>query len=243
MSHKTTVHKARGFTIIELMLAMTFLSFVLVFIVLTLVQMVRTYDKGLTIKQINQAGRTVTEDIAKSVRGEQPGEVVLTHVPEGYLCVGDTLYIWNSVFKTQGSGVTQNLNLNQYTFFPSGTGISLARQKMNANQAALCRSVSGLPASYTVFMNNPDNYSLLGDRARVIWAGATPSPDGRLVKLTFVLGTYDTTEATRIQAGSFSDVYNTPHYENNQPTCYPGSNGNYCAFAEFSTTVYLPNGQ
>lgn len=232
--------KQRGFTIIELLLAMTFLSFVLVFLALTLVQMIRTYDKGLTIKQVNQAGRTMTEDIAKSMRGEQPGQIVLTNVPNGRLCVGNVMYLWNPVYVGSATSPTPNTSPNNYAF--SGAPrvpITMARQYLS-NPSVTCNAAS--LANYNV-TRNETNYSLLGDRARVLWAGVTPSPDGRLVKLTFILGTYDITEQSNIQSGAIANVFNTPHFASGQPTCHPGSNGNYCAFSTFSTTVYLPNGQ
>lgn len=232
--------KQQGFTIIELMLAMTFLSFVLVFLALTLVQMIRTYDKGLTIKQVNQAGRAMTEDIAKSMRGEQPGNIVLTNVANGRLCIGNVMYIWNPVYVGSMTSPTPNQNPDNYAF--SGAPrqpITMAREYLT-NPSVNCNAAS-LP-NYSI-TRNQTNYSLLGDRARVLWAGQTPSADGRLVKLTFILGTYDSTEQTNIRTSNFTQVFNTPHISGGQPTCHPGSKGNYCAFATFATTVYLPNGQ
>lgn len=224
-----------GFTLIELMLAMTFLSFILVFMALTLVQMLRTYDKGLTVKQINQAGRTITEDISKSIRGEQPGQVVLTAVPNGRLCIGNIMYVWNPVYVGARSAPTPNPSPNAHVFSNAPTAISMARIKLT-NPTNNCAQ----PASPA---HGPENYSLLGDRARVVWAGASPSPDGRLVRVSFVLGTYDVLDQPGISAANYTNVFNTPTFTSGEPTCKSGSDGNYCAFAEFSTIVYLPNGQ
>jgi len=229
-------HKSHGFTLIELMLAMTFLSFILVFMALTLTQMIRTYDKGLTVKQINQAGRTVIEDIARSMRGQQSGQIVVSTVTDGRLCVGDIMYVWNPVYKGTQTSPAPNQTPDQYQFNTPTTPMTMARLKL-ANATNNC----AFPAAPNV--QSQDNYSLLSDRARVLWAGATPSADGRLVELTLVLGTYDITEQTNIKNNTLTSVFNTPTFTGGQPTCKSGSDGNYCAFSEFSTIVYLPNGE
>lgn len=226
----------QGFTIIELMLAMTFLSFVLVFMALTIVQMMRTYDKGLTVKQVNQAGRTVTDDIAKAMRGEQPGGIVVANVANGRLCIGNVMYVWNPVYVGSRSAPTPSSTDN---YKIDGAPLTMARQYL-PNPTTTCNTPNLI--NYNISSSQTD-YSLLGDRARVLWAGITSSPDSRLAKLTFVLGTYDVTEATKIRAGNYAQVFNTPYFTSGNPTCQPGSNGNYCAFVEFSSIVYLPNGQ
>jgi type II secretory pathway pseudopilin PulG len=231
--------QSSGFTLIELMLAMAFLAFILMFMALTLVQMLRTYDKGLTIKQVNQAGRTLTDDIAKSLRGEKPGDIILTNVPNGRLCIGNVMYIWNPVYIGTRTAPAPNQTPDDYNFSGPAAPITMARQYL-ANPTATCSAANLV--NYTV-PHNQENYSLLGDRARVLWAGVTPSADGRLVELSFVLGTYDTTERDLIKASTYTSVFNTPTFAAGQPICKSGSDGNYCAFAEFSTIVYLPNGE
>jgi hypothetical protein len=228
--------QTQGFTIIELMLAMTFLSFVLVFMSLTIVQMMRTYDKGLTIKQVNQAGRAVTDDIAKAMRGEQPGNIVVTNVANGRLCIGNVMYIWNPVYVGSRTAPTASTTDN---YRIGGAPLTMARQYL-ANPTATCNTPNLI--NYNITPSQTD-YSILGGRARVLWAGVTNSPDGRLVKLTFIMGTYDLTEAANIRTGAYAQVFNTAYFSSGNPTCQPGSNGNYCAFVEFSSIVYLPNGQ
>ena len=234
MSHNK--QQSHGFTLIELMLAMTFLSFILVFMALTLTQMLRTYDKGLTVKQINQAGRTVIDDIARSMRGEQTGRIVATTATDGRLCIGDIMYIWNPVYKGAKTSATPNQNPDQYKFTSPAVPITMARLKLT-NPTSDCAVPVG------AINQNQDNYTLLGDRARVTWADATPSADGRLIKLTLVLGTYDITEQTNIRNSAYTNVFNTPTLVSGDAACKGGTDGNYCAFSEFSTIVYLPNGE
>ncbi len=85
-----------GFTVIELMLAMAFLAFVLLFVVTALLQMMRTYNKGLVYKEINQAGRTISEELTRNLRTAKPGSVNIQLQTEGRICLGGQAYVWNS---------------------------------------------------------------------------------------------------------------------------------------------------
>lgn len=58
-----------GFTLIELTLAIAFISVLLVTISLITQEIVKLYRKGYTIKTVNQVGRDVIEDLTNSVIG------------------------------------------------------------------------------------------------------------------------------------------------------------------------------
>ena len=89
--------KNDGFTLIELMLSLTFISFILLFMVAAILQLTRLYVKGSAIRQINQTGRQIVEDIAASVRtGTEPRPAV----GHNRLCVGNTTYAWNAEGET-----------------------------------------------------------------------------------------------------------------------------------------------
>jgi len=90
-----TNKQQQGFTLIELLLAMAFLTFMLLFVVTALTQLIGSYNKGLVYKGINQAGRTVLEEISRSIRsGTAKSTVVATD--QGRLCTGGKAYIWNT---------------------------------------------------------------------------------------------------------------------------------------------------
>jgi hypothetical protein len=98
-SHKYT----KGFTIIELTLAMTFISFLLLGIALTIIQIGAQYNQGTTAKEINQAARDMDDDISRTVSMtssvDLTNDFVLTPSEEnpagGRLCLGTYSYIWN----------------------------------------------------------------------------------------------------------------------------------------------------
>jgi|JI10StandDraft_1071094.scaffolds.fasta_scaffold03714_11 type II secretory pathway pseudopilin PulG len=86
-------HTTDGFTLIELLLAMGGIAFLLLFIVFAIVHVTGLYTKGITIRQINQVGRQLTDEISRSVR--YGGSV--TSLPDNNrLCVAGRAYIWNT---------------------------------------------------------------------------------------------------------------------------------------------------
>lgn len=99
--------KTAGFTIIELLMAMTFVSILLLVIAMTVIQISNIYNKGLTMKSVDQAGRLISDDIRQTLGQSQPFSVEtafrLQRYPEsdlqkpdgGRLCTGLYTYVWN----------------------------------------------------------------------------------------------------------------------------------------------------
>ena len=92
----------QGFTLIELMLAMSFVSALLIAIAMTVIQIGNTYNKGLTLKEVNQAGRSLTSELQKSIAQNKPfdinsgvGSRYIVQTWGGRLCIGQYSYIWN----------------------------------------------------------------------------------------------------------------------------------------------------
>lgn len=93
----------RGFTIIELMLAMSFISVLLIAIAMTVIHVSTIYTKGLTLKEVNQTGREVSEDLRRSIAASGRVELATDFaevmdgatVVGGRLCLGSSSYIWN----------------------------------------------------------------------------------------------------------------------------------------------------
>lgn len=97
-----------GFTIIELLLAMTFVSVLLLAIAVMVIQIGTVYNKGITMRAVDQAGRLVSADVQQSLGQSQPlmleSAYVLQRAPGssnsdqpegGRLCTGSYTYIWN----------------------------------------------------------------------------------------------------------------------------------------------------
>lgn len=107
--------KRAGFTLIELMLAMSFVGMLLIAIAMTTMQIMNTYNKGATIREVNTVGRAVTEDLQRTIATSVPFTVTPKVGAEddpadskyvenrgidgetygGRLCTGAYTYVWN----------------------------------------------------------------------------------------------------------------------------------------------------
>lgn len=76
------------------MLAMTGITFLLLFVTFAIIHTVGLYTRGIAIRQINQVGRQVTQDISQAIR--YGGDVT---VMSDRLCSGAYSYIPNGIFQ------------------------------------------------------------------------------------------------------------------------------------------------
>lgn len=114
------VHKqsTQGFTLIELMLAMTFISVLLLAIAMTIIQIGTIYNKGMTVKEINQSGRFIATDVSRTATAAPQLDLTTdmrTNAVGGRLCFASYTYIWNYQFAVElaKDGVPQT-GLNVY---------------------------------------------------------------------------------------------------------------------------------
>lgn len=88
-----------GFTLIELMLAMTFISILLLAIAMTIIQIGTIYNKGIVLKEMNQAARAIGDDMKRTTAASGAINLtndLVTHSAGGRLCLGTYSYIWNT---------------------------------------------------------------------------------------------------------------------------------------------------
>src|SRR5688500_9408954 len=118
MIHMAFIKKEQtGFTLVELMLALAFITFILVFAITTIIQVMRTYNKGLAVKDINQTARSSIEDMSRYIRTTTPSKIKVVSQSSGNAgraCLGGVSYAWNK----------QNQSVNQYT---DGSRVVFAR--------------------------------------------------------------------------------------------------------------------
>lgn len=146
-----------GFTIIELMLSMTFVSILLVSIAILTIQISHLYTKGLTMKEVNQAGSEVTNDIRSTIATSYADRVKFKqNGGRKLLCSGEYTYIAND---PQHISTPTSSDLIKFT---NGTIVRFA--KVRDLGGTLC-SVSSLPSKL-----NSDAVELLagGDRGLVV---------------------------------------------------------------------------
>ncbi len=91
----------RGFTLIELNLAMIFVSLLLIATVTMSIFAGRQYQKGIALKTVNQSGRLLMEQIRRDINMANPDSIkVKYYTPSGiqlkaYICLGTVSYVFN----------------------------------------------------------------------------------------------------------------------------------------------------
>jgi competence protein ComGC len=120
------VRHSKGFTLIELMLSMGFVSVLLVTIALTVIQMATIYNRGMTLKEVNQSARDISDDLRRSVASSQLFTVntdgtdssdsltikTASTTVGGRLCTGTVSYVWNLSKAIEGSDANLTKVLN-----------------------------------------------------------------------------------------------------------------------------------
>lgn len=92
-------NKQAGFTLIELTLAMAFISALLLAIAMTIIQMSQTYNKGMVIKEVNQTARDINDALRRTIADTAQTDLsggYVTTPSGGRLCLGNYSYIWNT---------------------------------------------------------------------------------------------------------------------------------------------------
>lgn len=97
----------RGFTLVELTLAMSFLSMLLLMITLLILQVSMTYNKGFTLRAVNESGQLISNEIQRKLStaptetvGYREGVVDTTaqgSITTNRLCVDGTVYAWTTL--------------------------------------------------------------------------------------------------------------------------------------------------
>lgn len=87
-----------GFTLVELTLAISFIAILLLAITMLIMQTASIYNKGLTLREANQAGQFISSEVQRSLNqtySKAVEEVEFTDNTGGRLCAGTVVYAWN----------------------------------------------------------------------------------------------------------------------------------------------------
>ena len=85
--------KQSGFTLIEVSTALIFVGFIIFILAATTVNIVRSYNKGIWLAQINQAGQQMNSDIGDKARYSPAATV---KAKERRMCINGVSYLWNT---------------------------------------------------------------------------------------------------------------------------------------------------
>lgn len=101
MNQQAKHDKQAGFTLIELSLAMAFIAMLLLGIAFLTIQISSVYNKGLTIRAVNEAGQLIASDIQRTLSASRPLDVTFVNITDvvggngGRLCANNVVYAWN----------------------------------------------------------------------------------------------------------------------------------------------------
>ena len=232
--------KQSGFTLIEVSTALIFVGFIIFILAATTVNIVRSYNKGIWLAQINQAGQQMNSDIGDKARYSPAATVTKNR----RMCINGVSYLWNTQKDIDGDPGN-----NRYSDGP-GTPIRLAR--IDDPKGEYC----GDPTKRPKLPSDDSNVHILLGRGATIQefkveeqkAGAplltisvVVSTEGanRPYKVTLdkVSGKYQEDMANGTwQCGDFIDDH--PSNGKLDEGEFTPAKNQYCSFAKYTFTVY-----
>jgi len=98
---KHSINARNGFTVVEISLVMAFIALLILAVLFVSIYAGRMYAKGLTLKNLNQTGRAVTDMVRLDFMGANPNTIQFATTgtapnTTGRLCLGTVSYLWNS---------------------------------------------------------------------------------------------------------------------------------------------------
>ena len=236
--------KQSGFTLIEVSTALIFVGFIIFILAATTVNIVRSYNKGIWLAQINQAGQQMNNDIGDKARYSPAATVV---PDKRRMCINGVSYLWN----TQ-KDIDDDPGNNRYSDGP-GTPIRLAR--IDDPNGEYCNKPTKRPELPSV---NPNVHILLGRGATIQEFKVEEQKAGApLLTISVVVST----EGANRPIKAYTDNTGIVHIDagQNNPNSYwqcgewidkndngivestdtftPAKN-QYCSFAKYTFTVY-----
>ena len=232
--------KQSGFTLIEVSTALIFVGFIIFILAATTVNIVRSYNKGIWLAQINQAGQQMNSDIGDKARYSPAADV---KAKERRMCINGVSYLWNTQQDIDNSNGGDNV-------YSDKTPIRLAR--IDDPNGEYCNKPTKRPELPSV---NPNVHILLGRGATIqefkveeqkanaplLTISVVVSTEGanRPYKVTLdkVSGKYQEDMANGTwQCGDLIDDNNNNKLD--QGEVFTPAKNQYCSFAKYTYTVY-----
>ncbi len=230
--------KESGFTLIEVSTALIFVGFIIFILAATTVNIVRSYNKGIWLAQINQAGQQMNNDIGEKAR-YSPAATVKTG--ERRMCINGVSYLWN----TQQDIDDHNEKDNVYS---DGTPIRLAR--IDDPNGDYCTDLTRRPKLPS---GDDKVHILLGRGATIQEFKVEQKTDAPLLTISVVVSTEGANRPYKVtldksgkykedmtngtwQCGDLIDDNNNNKLD--QGEVFTPAKNQYCSFAKYTFTVY-----
>jgi hypothetical protein len=232
-----------GFTIVELMLSMTFISALLLAIATMTMRMTSMYVKGNTMKDLNSASRTINDDFthtfnsmtttptwSTSDNAQKSGASYISNENYGAFCTGEYSYLWNTAKSLNATNDNTTIRFNDKT---SAKDKSLRLVKVKDSLKSFCSggaSLSEVPIDDTTTNLLPNTETGLMVYGIRFYSNDSDLYDAstsqRVVNISYILGTKDDSGNGIINSSSM--------------TCDPTKSQSvqdYCAINKFELTV------
>lgn len=221
---KKTISNNKGFTLTELSLAMAMLSVLLIIILLSILNITGVYNKGITLKRVNQSGRTIAAEMQTDLRKSIPNGGITKRVTtvgaDKFLtgiCTGQNSYIWN-VYK---DGVSVGTNIT----FDTGEPVSFVKVP---DDGSLCKplppgpkkSISSVLLNDELVIGEPVCFGSAPD-----FCDPSSAAGGKMVRFEFTISTQNQ------GIGADSDITGG--------VCNGGGGNDFCALNTFVVTSYV----
>lgn len=231
--------KQSGFTLIEVSTALIFVGFIIFILAATTVNIVRSYNKGIWLAQINQAGQQMNSDIGDKARYSPAATVK----PDNRrMCINGVSYLWNTQQDIDDHNEKDNVYLD-------GTPIRLAR--IDDPKGEYCTDLTKRPKLPS---DDSNVHILLGRGATIQEFKVEQKTDAPLLTISVVVSTEGANRPYKVSLVNGSDKYKEDmangtwqcgdfiddHPSNgklDEGEFTPAKN-QYCSFAKYTFTVY-----
>lgn len=231
--------KESGFTLIEVSTALIFVGFIIFILAATTVNIVRSYNKGIWLAQINQAGQQMNNDIGDKARYSPAATV---KPDKRRMCINGVSYLWNTQQDIDDHNEKDNVYLD-------GTPIRLAR--IDDPKGEYCTDLTKRPKLPS---DDSNVHILLGRGATIQEFEVKQKTDAPLLTISVVVSTEGANRPYKVSLDNVSGKYKEDmangtwqcgdfiddHPSNgklDEGEFTPAKN-QYCSFAKYTFTVY-----
>lgn len=215
---------SRGYTIIELTLAMTFIAFIMIFVITVLLQFMSIYNKGVAMSQINRTGSQVSDDLNSKARFASVDSVQYVQ-DNRRLCVGGISYLWNTdQDRSNDGGIKNYFETDATAEAKKNTNLGIVR--VVDDKAVYCSDKDKMPKP-----SDDSVTSLVGKNVSILVFDVQVDSTMSMLKTNIVLSTGGVDKPVSVD-GQWKCLQGGA---SGQPNAY-------CAFAEFNNLVYMRGG-
>lgn len=228
-----------GFTIIEMLLSMAFVSSLMLAVAIMTMQMVSMMNKGATFRDLNSASRTINDDFTRTLNSSsissswdgtprsstESGSSYIRTNGAGAFCTGDVSYLWNLASQLNNNKDSTQLEVRYKDTKKSEEGIRLIKisdkSKRYCSDKGAWSSIDRNDGRTTEILQAGQSSMMLYDIQFSTNPNIRDELSGQsLINITYILGTRD----------SESNINTVGHQ------CKPQAN-EYCAINKFDLTV------